>query len=192
MFEADGIAHVSGRPSEVKAGAGGGSSVEVVVGSEVVKGDLLLVATGRQPNLDLNLEAAGVEYTKSGITVDAKLRTNVPHIYAAGDVTGGPQFTHYAGWQAFNACRNALLPGSSPGHSDIVPWCTYTSPEVAHVGMTAEEATRVHGDNVTILSLANDRNDRSVCDSDMVGYSSAAVLKDGTIVTISFSAQNED
>ena len=87
----------------------------------VARGDVLLVATGRRPTVEgLGLEAAGVYHSGHGITVDRYLRTNVGHIYAAGDVLGGPQFTHLAGWQCFQAVRNALLPGRSPGIPRVV------------------------------------------------------------------------
>ena len=70
------------------------------------------MAAGRRPNVEgLGLDRAGVTYSARGIPVDDRLRTNVPHIYAAGDVLGGEQFSHVAGWQAFEASRNALLPG---------------------------------------------------------------------------------
>jgi len=100
-------------------------------------------ATGRRPDFaDLGLERAGVAYSNEGITVDDQLRTSARHIFAAGDCTGGYQFTHFAGWQAFQAVRNALLPGSSRGFSDAVPSVTFTDPEVASVGLTEATARR--------------------------------------------------
>ena len=90
-------------------------------------GDALLVATGRKPNVDtMDLEKAGVHFTPKGIPVDDDLQTNVKHIYAAGDVLGGPQFTHYAGYQAFIAVRNALFPGSGKGLRVIIAFPTTT------------------------------------------------------------------
>lgn len=73
--------------------------------------------------------------------MDDQLRTNVNHIYAAGDVVGGHQFTYLAGWQAFQAVRNALLPGYSSGFTGVVRWVTFTDPEVAHVGLTSRIIT---------------------------------------------------
>lgn len=129
VFAREGIEHVAGRPTSVERLEGG--RVAVKVGDVTVTADQLLVATGRRPNVEsLALENAGVEFTAAGITVDDKLRTNVKHIYAAGDVTGSHQFTHYAGWQAWTAARNILAPGSASGHTDLVPWVTFTSPEV--------------------------------------------------------------
>src|SRR5262249_45633416 len=85
-----------------------GNSTVITTEHHELRGDLLLVAVGRKPDVSgLDLEKAGVQYSPLGIPVDDRLRTNVRHIYAAGDVTGGYQFTHYAGWQAFQAVRNA-------------------------------------------------------------------------------------
>ena len=105
-----------------------------------VEADALLMATGRAANVDgLNLDAAGVEYTRGGVTVDDKCRTNQGHIYAVGDVTGRYQFTHMANHMAKVAMTNALLKFPSTIDIDHVPWVTYTDPELAHVGATVEE-----------------------------------------------------
>ena len=111
---------------------------EIVVATdrEEARGDLLLIASGRKPTVaGLDLEKAGVNYSEDGIPVDDQLRTNVKNIFAAGDVTGGYQFTHFAGWQAFQAARNALLPGSNSGLTDLVPWVTFTDPESLTSGL---------------------------------------------------------
>jgi pyruvate/2-oxoglutarate dehydrogenase complex dihydrolipoamide dehydrogenase (E3) component len=85
--------------------------------------------------------------TENGrLILDDRLRTSQPHIFAAGDVAGGHMFTHYAGWQAVQAVRNALLPLSSKGTKPTVPWTTFTDPEVAHAGLTEEQARRQYGD----------------------------------------------
>lgn len=102
--------------------------------------DRLLVAGGRRPRTArLDLDLAGVRLAGGAIEVDGSLRTSQPHIYAAGDVTGSFQFTHYAGWQGFQAARNALLPGSSGGLRETVPWAVFTDPEVAQVGSQTGE-----------------------------------------------------
>ena len=93
----------------------------------------------------LNLEAAGVTYTDKGIAVDAYLQTSTPNILAVGDVIGGYLFTHVAAYQAGVAVRNALVPiGKKKVDYHVVPWCTFTDPEVAHVGLTPEEAEQRH------------------------------------------------
>jgi dihydrolipoamide dehydrogenase len=102
--------------------------------------DEVLMAVGRSPSLDsLNLEAAGVQATDKGITVDATLRTNVPHIWAAGDVIGGLQFTHLASEQGKLAARNAFATHPQPFDARVIPWVTFTNPPLAHVGKTEHE-----------------------------------------------------
>ena len=104
----------------------------------------LLVAAGRVPNIeDLHPEAAGVKYGKRGVEVNEYLQTSQPHIYAAGDITGRYQFTHTADAQARVVVRNILAPFQFLRQKmdySVVPWCTYTSPEVARVGLDEAEA----------------------------------------------------
>jgi len=103
--------------------------------SVTVEADRLLLATGRTAHVDgLNLDAAGIETSRRGITVDDRCRTNQKHIYAVGDVTGRYQFTHMSGHMAKVAVTNAILKMPSTIDSDHVPWVTYTEPELAHVG----------------------------------------------------------
>ncbi|HET8843567.1 MAG TPA: FAD-dependent oxidoreductase [Ktedonobacteraceae bacterium] len=104
--------------------------------------DEILFATGRQPNLTgLNLAAAGVVYTPRGITVNDYLQTSSAPIFALGDVLGDYLFTHVAAYQAGVAVRNALLPiGRTKVNYRVVPWCTFTDPEAARVGLTYSEA----------------------------------------------------
>jgi len=155
--------------------------------------DVLLVSAGRSPTVTgIGLENIGVQTTIHGIAVNGTLQTSPhAHIYAAGDCCGSEQFTHYAGWQAFQAVRNALLPGSGNGHSTLVPRCTFTDPEVAQVGLTLREAK--HNPELTQNCVELKRhmckNDRGVCDSDAKnGFISLVVntkthrLLGGTIV----------
>ncbi|MGH2482098.1 MAG: dihydrolipoyl dehydrogenase family protein, partial [Ktedonobacteraceae bacterium] len=113
---------------------------------EEIEAEEILLAVGRQPNVgDLNLEAAGVRYNSEGIAVDAYLRTGAPNILAIGDVIGGYLFTHVAAYQAGIAVRNALVPISKKRVDyRVVPWCTFTDPEVARVGLTPAEAQRAY------------------------------------------------
>lgn len=156
--------------------------IHLDAGGETV-GDALLVAIGRRPDVgSLNLEEAGIEYTKEGIQVDEHLRTSQRHIYAAGDCTGGYQLTHYAGWQAFMAVRNALLPGQSKGVSESVPWTTFSDPEVAHVGLTEEQARRSLGDSVMTCEWPMERVDRARADGNTTGFVKLVHKKDGTLL----------
>lgn len=104
--------------------------------------DQLLVAVGRAPNVEnLGLDEIGVEYSRKGIVVNDKQQTSVPHIYAAGDICSPYQFTHAADFMARHVLRNALFMGKAKTSDLTIPWCTYTDPEIAHVGLYENEAT---------------------------------------------------
>ncbi|MGA8939673.1 MAG: FAD-dependent oxidoreductase [Acidobacteriaceae bacterium] len=145
--------------------------------------DLLLVAAGRQPTLDgLNLEAAGITYGADGIRVGDHLRTTAANVYAAGDVVGGEQFSHLAGWQGFQAARNALLPGNHAGLPEVMARVTFTDPELAQAGLTEAQARAAHGDDVAVLSWPINRVDRAVCDDDREGMIKIITRRDGEIL----------
>jgi pyruvate/2-oxoglutarate dehydrogenase complex dihydrolipoamide dehydrogenase (E3) component len=129
----------------------------------------------------LGLQQAGVDYSAKGIPVDGHLRTSQQHIYAAGDCIGSYQYTHYAGWQAFMAARNALLPGASKGVADRVPWTTFTDPEVAHVGWTEEQAREEFGDDVMTCEWPMEHVDRAQTERDTAGFIKLVHRKDGTL-----------
>ncbi len=121
--------------------------------------DALLISTGRAPNVEgLGLEAAGVEYDRKGVAVDDRLQTSNPKIYAAGDVASQFQFTHVADALARIAIQNALFWGRARANDLVVPWCTYTEPEVAHVGMTHDESLNADVDTLTIPLSDVDRS----------------------------------
>jgi pyruvate/2-oxoglutarate dehydrogenase complex dihydrolipoamide dehydrogenase (E3) component len=151
--------------------------------SHQIEGALLFVAAGRRPTLDgLNLEAAGVPYSERGIHVNDRLETAVPHIYAAGDVIGSEQFSHYAGWQGFQAARNALLPRSASGVASAIPRVTFCDPEVAQVGKTEAEARAAHGNDTIVTTWPVDRVDRAVTDDDRDGMMKIITKRDGAIL----------
>src|SRR5260370_17341883 len=130
-------------PAVVTGVAAHGAHVAVDVSGSQLEADTLLVATGRRPRTAaLDLERAGVEVYEGAIRVDKNLRTSNPHVFAAGDVTGGFQFTHYAGWQGYVAARNALLPGAQEGVRSSVPWAVFTDPELAQAGLSEPAAPR--------------------------------------------------
>ena len=157
--------------------------VAILAGGDRIEGDVLLVAVGRRPNLDgLDLDEAGVAHGRQGVFVSSRLRTNKRHIYAAGDCTGGPQFTHYAGWQGFMAVRNALLPGASRGVMDGVPWAVFTDPEFAHTGMTEEQARERYGNRAKVCHWPMERVDRAVVEGDTAGFLRVIYKKNGTVL----------
>jgi pyruvate/2-oxoglutarate dehydrogenase complex dihydrolipoamide dehydrogenase (E3) component len=162
-LRADGI-ELHEQTKVVGVAAAEGGVVVTVERSGVTRqigGSALLLAAGRQPSLDgLNLEAAGIEYDKTGIRTDARLRTSNRKIYAAGDVTGGYQFTHMAGYHAGIVIRNALFRLPAKVGSDAVPWVTYTEPELANVGLTEAQA-RERAGTVRILRAPFAENDRA-------------------------------
>ena len=108
---------------------------------EEIRVDEILVGVGRAPNVEgLGLETAGIEYDKRGVRVDERLRTTNPIVYAAGDICFPYKFTHTADALARIAIRNALFLGRAKTSALTIPWCTYTDPEIAHVGLYESEA----------------------------------------------------
>lgn len=143
-------------------GQGGEKVIAFEQGGErrEVAADHVLVAAGRAPNVEgLGLEAAGVKFSRQGVEVDDHLRTSNSRIYACGDVATRYQFTHTADAQARIVIQNALFRGRSKASALTIPWCTYTTPEVAHVGLTEKDARekKVALDTVTVQLSTVDR-----------------------------------
>ncbi len=135
--------------AEITGVAPGGERIQIRTTRDgvesVFSGDALLVAIGRAPNIEgLELECANVAFTKKGVTVDDRLRTTNPNVYAVGDVCSPLQFTHAADFQARMVIQNALFFGRGKASNLITPWATYTSPELAQVGHTAESAAKAN------------------------------------------------
>jgi pyruvate/2-oxoglutarate dehydrogenase complex dihydrolipoamide dehydrogenase (E3) component len=139
-------------------------------GEERVPGDEILVAVGRVPNVEgLNLEAAGIGYDRAGVRVNDRLRTTNRRVYAAGDICSRFQFTHAADALARIVVQNALFYGRARASRLIIPWTTYTSPEVAHVGRYEEDA-RAAGFQVDTLTIPMNQVDRAVLDGETEGF----------------------
>jgi pyruvate/2-oxoglutarate dehydrogenase complex dihydrolipoamide dehydrogenase (E3) component len=135
------------------------------------------VGVGRKANVEnLGLEAAGVEYDPSGVKVNDYLQTTNPRIYAAGDVCSSYKFTHAADAMARIVLRNALFFGREQMSELVIPWCTYTDPEVAHVGLTARQAEG-RGIAVDAYRVPFSGVDRAVLDGDAEGFALAHVRK---------------
>jgi pyruvate/2-oxoglutarate dehydrogenase complex dihydrolipoamide dehydrogenase (E3) component len=189
-LQGEGIEILEGAALIATEAAGPGVAVTVKRDGQEsrVEGTHLLVAVGRTPTVDgLNLEAAGVRYSKSGIETDARLRTSQKHIYAAGDVAGGPQFTHVAGHHAGIVIKNALFRLPSKVETAAVPWVTYTDPELAHVGMT-EAMARKAGHEVNLLRWDLQENDRARAERATDGFCKIVVTPKGRILGASFVA----
>ncbi|HMO15895.1 MAG TPA: mercuric reductase [Pirellulaceae bacterium] len=136
-----------------------------------ISGDEILVSVGRTPNLDgLGLETVGVAYhPQQGVEVDDRLRTTNRNIFAAGDVCSKYKFTHAADFLARIVIQNALFMGRSRASKLIIPWCTYTSPEIAHVGVyPSEAAEKAIQMNTFDQPLSN--VDRAVLDGETEGF----------------------
>ncbi len=160
----------------------GGSSLSIAKTDNVVlKGqsngnaysetvDRLLIAAGRRPNIEhLNLELVGVSYTSKGVTVNDRLQTTNPNIYAAGDICSRFQFTHAADFMARIVIQNAIFKGRKRASRLVIPWCTYTSPEVAHVGLNEKQAEE-QGVAIDTFLQEFREVDRAILDSEEEGF----------------------
>jgi pyruvate/2-oxoglutarate dehydrogenase complex dihydrolipoamide dehydrogenase (E3) component len=146
--------------------AADGGSKTVHAGERSWTAAEIFVGAGRTPNVEgLGLEDVGVRVGRLGVEVDDRMRTSVRSIYAAGDVAGRYLFTHSAGYEAARAVRNMFLPGSNGGDY-LVPWCTFTDPELAHAGLTEAQARAEHGDGAVAVWVQDlSHSDRARADS---------------------------
>ncbi len=155
---------------------------EMDEGKQCVHGSHLLISTGRRANVEnLNLEAAGVEYSPRGVDVDARLRSSNKRIFAIGDVTGPYQFTHMAAYQAGIVIRNILFKLPAKADYSAVPWVTYTDPELAHVGMSEADAD-LSGRPVRVLRWSFEENDRAQAERRTEGMVKVVTAKNGRIL----------
>lgn len=164
-------------------GTGGAATVRLGDGSEI-SGSHLLVATGRRPNLDrLDLDRAGITHDRRGIAVTAGLRSvSNGRVYAIGDVAGGRQFTHLAGYHAGLVIRSALFRLPVKAQSGIIPHVTYLDPEVAHVGLTETAARARHGGAVEVARFPFAENDRARTERRTGGLAKAVIGRRGRIL----------
>jgi pyruvate/2-oxoglutarate dehydrogenase complex dihydrolipoamide dehydrogenase (E3) component len=180
----EGVTLVEG--AKVTAVAKAGSKVQVTVesasGARMIGGSHLLVAVGRAATVNgLGLEAAGVDFTRKGITVDARLRSTNRRVYAIGDVAGGYQFTHVASYHAGIVIRNALFRLPAKADHGAVPWVTYADPELANVGLT-EDAAKEKGIAHTVLRAPFRENDRARAERATDGLVKAVVGRKGRVL----------
>ena len=158
-----------------------GSVGEVTVHTEDGRrfnGSHLLVAVGRKSNTEnLKLEAAGVETTRTGVKVDASLRTTNKRVYAIGDAAGGLQFTHVAGYHAGVIIRSMLFGLPSKAKTSHIPWATYTDPELAQVGLTEAQAQAAHADKLEVVRFHYEHNDRAIAECKTSGLIKVMVVK---------------
>jgi len=171
------------RVDREEGGADGAIAV-TLAGGETHQGTHLLVATGRAANTaKLDLEAGEIAHDKRGVTVDRGLRSTTNRkVYAIGDVAGGLQFTHVAGYQAGLVIRNALFRLPVRNRTDLIPWATYTDPEVAHVGLTEADARKAHGDRIETARFDFAENDRARAELKTKGLAKAVIGRRGKIL----------
>ena len=176
-LRAEGVGiHEDSTVAEIRRNEG---AIEVVTeNGEFHTGSHLLLAVGRKANVDrLNIEAAGIERTQTGIRVDGALRTTNRKVYAIGDVAGGLQFTHVAGYQAGVIIRSALFGLPSKVKTAHIPWSTYTDPELAQVGLVEAQARERHGDAMEIAHFDYRHSDRAVSERKTKGFIKVMVVK---------------
>ncbi|MBI3599561.1 MAG: FAD-dependent oxidoreductase [Nitrospinae bacterium] len=145
----------------------------------------ILVATGRKPNTEgLALEKAEVKYNNKGIEVNDRLQTSANNIYACGDVVGHYQFSHIAEYHGVIACSNAFLPIKKRVDYRNVIWCTFTDPELAHAGLTEDEAREAYGNNIKILHYDYSKFDRARTDMEEFGMSKIILDNSGKVLGV--------
>jgi len=185
---------------EIREGAliervtGGTRLIDIHVSEEgaqdVVQGSHLLVAAGRIPNVaGLNLEAASIKYDQRGIKVNKGLVTSNSRVFAIGDVVGGPQFTHVANLHAGIVLRRALFRQPATVNSDIIPWVTFTDPELAQVGLT-EDAAKKRSGRVRVYRWPYHENDRAQAERVAEGFIKVVTDAKGRILGASIVGEH--
>ena len=159
--------------------SGAGKSITVHTPKGDVTGSHLLMAVGRKVNIDkLDLETGGIAFTRGGLKVGDDLRSLTNRrVYAAGDVAGGLQFTHVAGYHAGVLIRSMLFGLPSKQSTRHIPWATYTDPELAQVGLTEAQARDKHGDRLEVIRFDMAHNDRLIAERKNKGLIKVMVVK---------------
>ncbi len=186
-LEAEGLKFVTSAQA-VKISQSDGNIVMTVRRGEQtrdIRAEKVLVAVGRKANVEgLGLERARIKYSNKGIVTDRTLRTTAENIFACGDVAGPYQFSHMAEYQAVLACTNAFLPVKRKADYTHVVWTTFTDPELAHAGLTEDEARERHGDGISVYRYNYRSMDRAVTDAEEYGMSKYVCARSGRLVGI--------
>lgn len=156
-----------------------------------ITGSHLLIAAGRKPNIDnLGLDKADINFSKKGVTVDNRLRTSRKHIYAIGDVSGGPQFTHVAGYHAGLIIKQVCFKIPAKVDYSALPWVTYIDPEIAQIGLTEQKAREKFGDSIKVTEAQFDGNDRAITERIAKGQIRVITTKKGVVLGASIVGSN--
>jgi pyruvate/2-oxoglutarate dehydrogenase complex dihydrolipoamide dehydrogenase (E3) component len=171
-----------------KAKSGVSVTVETSDGQRDIKGSHVLVATGRAANVNgLGLEQGQIEYDRRGIKVGANMRTSNKRVYAIGDVAGGFQFTHVAGYHAGLVVQQILFRLPAKENQEIIPWATYTEPELANVGLTEAQAREKYGDTISVLKWEYAENDRARAERKTDGLIKIVADKKGRLLGVAIA-----
>ncbi|MGB2122461.1 MAG: dihydrolipoyl dehydrogenase family protein [Candidatus Puniceispirillaceae bacterium] len=179
----EGIEIIEGVGVTAATGSAGAMALTLEDG-RLVEASHILIAAGRRPSIgDLGLEAAGIAVGRAGIVTDNRLRTNDRRVFAIGDVTGRPQFTHVAGYHAGIVIRNMLFRLPAKIDEAFTPWVTYTDPELAHVGLGEDAAAAAWGAaNIRTQSVSLAGNDRAVAERRTEGMVKIVTHRNGRIL----------
>ncbi len=184
----EGVRFVDGKATKVEKITNG--LTVTTDGGEAISGSHMLVAVGRKARISgYGLEELGVELGRNGIAVDARRRTSIKSIYAIGDCREGPRLTHVSGYEGSNVALEIATGLPTKVDWRALPWCTYTEPEVAQIGMTEAEARSTHGDAVTVVKEGFDHNDRAVAEGETAGHLKL-VLKGKKVLGASIVGKN--
>ena len=169
-MQAEGVMFVQGKAAKVTP-AHLGSFILTLEDGEEVAGTHLLIAAGRKARVEgYGLEEIGVELGTNGIAVDDRRRTSLMHIYAIGDCREGPRLTHVSGYEGSNVALEIALGIPTRVDWSALPWCTYTSPEVAQIGLPEAQAREAHGDKIIVVREGFDHNERAIAEGDTRGH----------------------
>ncbi|MCK4753413.1 MAG: FAD-dependent oxidoreductase [Planctomycetes bacterium] len=186
-LQAEGL-EILTKTQAVRFSQGKGKIVADIVdeqGSRQIEAEAVLVSVGRRPSIgELALEKAGVKFDAKGIKVDKHLRTTARNIYAAGDVVPPYLFSHISEYEAVLAVTNAFLPIRRKVNYENVLWCTYTDPELAHAGLTEQQAKERYGDKVRVYRWEHKNVDRAKTDLEQNGLSKFVCDNKGRLLGI--------
>ncbi|MFA6219735.1 MAG: FAD-dependent oxidoreductase [Erythrobacter sp.] len=184
----EGVRFVTGKAARVEGGAGG---VTVHTdGGEAVTGTHVLIAVGRRARVaGFGAQAVGIATGENGFVTDERRRTSVKGIYAIGDCREGPRLTHVSGYEGSNVALEIVTGLPTRVDFRALPWCTYTEPEVAQIGLTEAEARARHGDRVTVVKQDFAENERAIAEGDTRGHMKM-MLKGRKVLGVSVVGRN--
>lgn len=187
VLEGEGVRFVSAEAQKVDTRAG---AIRLHAGPEIIEGSHLLIAAGRRANCSgFGLEEIGVKMGRNGIEVDGRRRTSVKGIYAIGDCRDGPRLTHVSGYEGSNVALEITLGLPTRVDWAALPWCTYTDPEVAQIGMPEKDAREKHGNRIKVVKEYFRDNERALAEGEDAGHLKL-VLKGKKVLGASIVGKN--